>query len=422
MEFKKYKKYIWTGFVILFIIIAIFVIGRYYFDLGYDKLKYEEVGFELDTLFLRVTLSENQTTIRHIKLNENVGDFSIKINELSELLSISKESSKLVEEGKHDIEVIFNSKGKEPGVYLGELEFSFQEIVKKVPIIFEIQSKIVIFDANLNLYPQGRDVIPGQRLNANIKIFDLANFETSQVKVIYFLKSFDGRTIISETEDIIIDDDKYEYSKSLDIPKNIRLGNYVLVTIVKYTDRLGDSSVGTSSVYFSVVEEGAEGAEGLTEKTLIYILIMFGFFFLIFLGLFIYSLFFRDKMLKEMDKQYKTELNKQRKMIECQGGKDYSKLKTSVEKREYKKELEKIKKLRFGALKKTKDEKIKVFKSIKKKFKGSKRKTQLRAWKKKGYDTSVLEKKYKMPNVNNIKSKVRIWKRKGYDTSILEGK
>tara|TARA_B100001971_G_C17809527_1_gene343344 strand:- start:157 stop:540 length:384 start_codon:yes stop_codon:yes gene_type:complete len=127
-------------------------------------------------------------------------------------------------------------------------------------------------------------------------------------------------------------------------------------------------------------------------------------------------------MLKEMDRQYRTELRKQRRMIEGQGKVDYSKLKTSDEKAEYKKELNEIKRLRFDALKKTKDEKVKVFKSIKKKYKGSKRKTQLRAWKRKGYDISVLEKKYKMPSVKGIKAKVRAWKKKGYDTSVLEKK
>ena len=217
----------------------------------------------------------------------------------------------------------------------------------------------------------------------------------------------------------MIIDERLDYSKSLDIPKNIRLGNYVLVTIIKYTDSIGIQSVGTSSMYFSVVEEGVDEV-GLSEKTIIYILIMFGFFFLIFLGLFIYSLFFRDKMLKEMDREYRTELGKQRKMIEGQGKQDYSKLETSAEKKEYKKELEEIKKQRFNALKQVKKKKFTEFKSIKKKYKGNQRKQQLQVWKRKGYDTSILEKKYKMPNINNIKAKVRAWKRKGYDTSVLE--
>lgn len=413
------KKYIWIGFVVLFAIVAIFVIGRYYFDLGYDKLKYEEVGFELDTSFLKVAVPENGSAVKHIKLKENVGDFLIKINQLAELVSVGERSSEVVE-GEHDIEIIFNATGKEPGVYLGELEISFQEIVRKIPIILEVESTIVAFDANLNLYPQGRKIFPGQRITADIKIFDLLGIGRHNIKLTYFVKSFDGRTIDSGIEDLIIEGE-FPFSVFSDIPKNTRLGDYVFVTVVKYTDSIGTQSFGISTMYFSVIEE-SEGEEGLTEKTLIYILIMFSFFFLIFLGLFIYSLFFRDKMLKEMDRQYRTELRKQRRMIEGQGKVDYSKLKTSDEKAEYKKELNEIKRLRFDALKKTKDEKVKVFKSIKKKYKGSKRKTQLRAWKRKGYDISVLEKKYKMPSVKGIKAKVRAWKKKGYDTSVLEKK
>ena len=57
---------------------------------------------------------------------------------------------------------------------------------------------------------------------------------------------------------------------------------------------------------------------------------------------------------------------------------------------------------------------------IKKKSKGNQLKKQLNAWRKKGYNTSVLERQYRIPKAEDIKKKVAEWKRKGYDISVLE--
>ena len=417
-------RYIWTIAIVIFVILAGGGIGYYFFNAGTQLgLEYGEVGFEIDTLFLKVAVSENTTAISNIKitnLDSHDESCEIKMNEMNGLISLEEDNFILAPNEVKNLQITFNVEDKAPGVYLGELEIVSQCKTQKIPIILEIQSETVIFDSNVNLYPQGRNVLPGQKLNANIKIFDLANFELSNVKVIYFVRGFDGRTIISEMEEITVDD-RYDYSKSFDMPLNIRLGSYVFITTLKYTDILGEESVGTSSIYFNVVEE-EEVEGGLGHTTILLILIIFGFFFLVFIGLFIYSLIFRNQMLKEIQGQYQGELRRQRKMIECQRKEDISKLSSNEEKRAYQKEVNQIKKLRLVALKKQKIKKIGDFKLIKRKYKGSKLKSQLIDWKKKGYDTSVLEKNYRMPKVKDIRKKIKEWKKKGYDTSVLEKK
>ena len=59
---------------------------------------------------------------------------------------------------------------------------------------------------------------------------------------------------------------------------------------------------------------------------------------------------------------------------------------------------------------------------MKKKGKKNELDKRLREWKKKGYNTKVLERKYKVPNANEFKKQLKEWKKKGYDTSVLERK
>ena len=119
--------------------------------------------------------------------------------------------------------------------------------------------------------------------------------------------------------------------------------------------------------------------------------------------------------------QYINELKRQKTLINQKGQRDCSKLK-GVEKKVYKRELRKVKKQRIGALKAIHKKRIQQFKKAKKQQGKSQLNIQLEKWKEKGYDTSALERKFKMPEVKNIKDKVKAWKAKGYDTSSLEKK
>ena len=417
MVLKYIKEHV--GFILGILVVILIGLGvvYYFFNAG-DEIAEAEIDFELDTLFLKVTLAENSSAINHIKIEDGMEDLSIKVNQIPDLVDFSY-SEEVTETGGNEIEITFNSNGAESGVYLGELEIESREIVKKIPIILEIQSEIVVFDSNINLYTSGKSISPGKTFNVNVRIFDLANFERSSIEVIYFVKDFKGNTVLSESEQLIIEE-KLDYSKSLTLSEDTEFGNYVVAVVVKYTDSVGDQSVGTSTILFKVVEEDDDGT--LSDKAILYIILMFGFFFLIFLGLFVYTLFFRDRMLKELQKQYKGELRRQMELIECKRNEDYSKLKTPEEKKQYRKEVDEIKRLRKVDLKDVKEKKIKEFREIKKKYSGGSLKQKLARWKRQGYDTNVLEKKHKMPSVKGIKAKVREWKRKGYDTSILERK
>ncbi|MBT4165649.1 hypothetical protein HOE04_01270 [archaeon] len=405
--FKKNKMYF-----IIILIVVLFIGGGliYYFNISNKTNK-----FDLDVLFLKMTVEEGGSAVNYIKVQNTdsvKNSFAININEVNDLIELKERKFDLNPNEEKNIEVIFETKDFNEGVYVGELEIISDGEIQTVPVVLEIQSKEVFFDSNIDLFPKGQDIISGEKINSEIKIFDLSNVGKTKVKLDYFIKDFKGGTIVAESEDLIIDGD-YAFFKTLNLPKSVNVGNYVLVVIIDYKD-----SIGTSSEYFKIIDEEEKNS---SEDRIVLIIFVFSFFFLIFLGLFIYSLYSRNNLLREIQKQYRRELRRQEELIKCREVKDFGKLKNVAEKREYKREIKKVKKKRVKVLNELKRKKIKEFKRIKGKKNVKNLKRQIENWKKKGYDTRVLE-KYKMPEVRDIRARVRNWKKKGYDTRILEKK
>jgi len=391
------------GLIIVSLILIGVLVSYYFFgdSLNFGDETFANGGFNLDKSFVKIILNENETfgemltitneqTSRHFTVKSKNIDLEIKDNEFD--LDIYE---------KKTIDILFDSKDHSPGVYLDVLEVGFNGETEKIPLIIELQTRNVYFDSNINLFPGG-EFVPGQRLTAELKLFDLGGLGRSNIKLSYFLSDFSGKVIASEFEEIILDS-KSTLTKIVNLPGDLEFGDYIFYVILEYED-----SIGTSSSLFKITEEIATSISDSGKKSsdvdslLMIIIIIFGFFFLIFLiflGLFIYSLFFRDKMLRDIDRQYERELGKQKEQMDDYGKKISSRLKTPEEREVYKRELDKIKKLRLEALRETKDKKIKEFKTIKKRFKGDKKRRQLQAWKRRGYDTRELEKKYKLPKV-----------------------
>lgn len=411
----------WIVVILVFIFLtAAGVFAWYYFSQG----ETEAAEFESDTLFLKVAIRKGGEAISNVRIT-NTGSrpkpFLVGIKEMGNLASIKEDKFSLLPNEQKIIEINFSAKGTFPGVHLGQLEVFSDKESKVIPIILEIQSETVLFDSNINLFPTGAEIFPGQRLSAEIKIFDLASVGLSNVDVSYYIKDFAGATIFSETEENMIVDNKYTFTKTLSLPPNLADGNYAFVTIVGY-----DGSVGTSSLFFNVGGEVQKGGNGelLSEKNTFYI--AFGFLFLIFFLLLIYALFSRDRVLRELQNQYRNELKRQGRLAREQERTDYVKLKTPAEKKEYKKEAQKVEKQRLGALKDMQEKRLKKFREIKKDGKKEQLKKQLKKWQAEGYNTSALEKKYKLPTrkiiKDKLKNKLKKWKAKGYDTSVLEKK
>lgn len=410
----RFQKYLVIGLIILFLACGIFISRNYFLDKNADNSIKEK--FESDAILLKVSVDEFGETNNNIKIKNIYSEkshFSLKILQLENLVSIDEPEFDLEPNEEKNIKISFKTDREKPGVYLGELEINSGDEIKKIPIILEIQSKEVFFDSNINLYPQGSDIISGEKLNTEIKIFDLSNTGRRNINIHYFIKDFNGGTIISDSESLIVEN-ILDYFKTINLPQNTNPGDYVLITLAEY-----NNSTGVSSLYFKISGDG-KIEEDIFEKNIIFILLIFSFLFFIFISFLIYYLFSRDKLLKELETQYHEEIKKQEGKIREKEKEIIIKLKTPAEKKEFKKEVSKVRKNRISALKETHKKRIEELKKIKKKGDEIKLKKQLEEWKSKGYDTSILEDKFKLPSASEIRKKAKEWKSKGYDTSILE--
>lgn len=399
-------------FLILLILIILGITAGYFF-LNKDKSNKND-RFEIDTLFLKAGVVQGGVSVNNVKITSKDTKliyFSISVEGEKQLVNLSEYEFNLNPGEAHNLQIVFDSGTSEPGIYVGKMIVSYDGISKKIPFILEIEANDILFDSNINLFYKAAGVYPGDKLNTEIKIFDLSNIGKSQINFIYFIKDFNGNTIIQESENIVVDS-KLDYSKTIDIPENIKTGDYILGTIIKYKD-----SAGTSSSYFKIIKK---------EKTIYsnnVIFLVAGLFVLIFLFAFFFFIYFilsRDRLLNELKNQYKKEIRIQKELIKQREKSDYGKLKNSLEKGIYKKALKKAKKKRLRIIKESYKKRVKEFRKIKKKGKGNALKRQIEKWKQEGYDTGVLEEKVKLPDIKEIRQKIKSWKRKGYDTSVLK--
>ena len=400
------KKFIALIFIVI-IIITFITLGIFY------KKSYEK-GIKVDVLSLKSSITLGEEYSNYIKIkNKGYETRDVSFELVGNIKNLAKYEKKIELKPKEEknFKITFNS--NDAGVFIGKLLISYDkesEEVISIPIILEIQSKSVWFDSNINLFPFGGNYLPGEKITSEVKIFDLADINVDDVQVNYYIKDFEGNTLVSDKENIVIDD-KFEYSKTLNLPGSIKVGSYVLINIVDYK-----VSVGTSSVIFNVVSHKKK----TLDDFLIWAFLFFGFLIVLSLLFFTYFLFYRDKLLKELHGQYKKELKREKEHIRLREARDYRTLKNPLEKKIYKKEIKKVQKERIKAIKEIYKKRVNIYKEIKKKGDKAMLAKQLKRWKVKGYDTRVLENKFKIPNVNEIRKKIKQWKAKGYDTRILE--
>ena len=399
------KKIIIIIVAILFLIgVGVFINFFYFQDSG-------GLDFEVDSLFLRSSLVEggssvNLVNIRNLKYNANL--ISLELLGVPDFAVLKENELNLGGLEDLNAEIIIETKEGSAGVYLGELKLKSKISEKIIPIVIEVQTSEVSFKPDILLFSD--TLILGQILNAEIDIFDLVNEGKSEIEINYLIKDFSGNTIVSEIEMLSLIG-KQSFTKSINLLPSMDTGNYVFIVIIKH-----NGSLAVSSSIFSVIEK--EGQE-IIDLNLIYFTGIFLFFFIAFLILFFYLIFSRDKILEELKKQYNSEIKKQREIIYGQRKVDLVKLKTNLEKKEYEKEFKKIKSKRLNILKKIQTERIKTYRRIKRNGKNADLDNQLRKWKSQGYNTQVLERKYKVPSVNSIKKKIMEFKSKGYNTAVL---
>ena len=379
------------------------------------SLYFVSADISIGASFVKVTLSEDGTIVKPIVITAQDSDFFYFSIENIQGVSLSSKEAELASGQSFTLELSFNSKDLKPGLYVGNLRIKSSTETTIIPIVFEIESSVLLFDANLDIPPVYVEVAPGDKLIAQLKIFDLISGVTQEgaqstnVDVDYFIYRNDGTILSSESEKVVVFR-QTQLTKSILLPKDITQGDYILGVVVT-----GRNSVGVSSSLFSVAKKNSDTfgffKEGTT--TLLAVLIIVAVFFIGLIVLFIYIIKDRDNLLLELRKYNQWELKRQMELLEEQ--------KKIITRKKKDKEVTKEIKKKVKELKKRQDERVREFKRLEKKGQKDIMKKKLIEWKKAGYNTLPLEYKMSDLSASDMQSLLEKWKKK-YSTEDYKNK
>jgi len=187
-----------------------------------------------------------------IKNTEKVGQsFDLEVSESLKNFVVLSDYSFAVEPGQEkEVFVTFvTSEDTEPSVYTGKIVVRTSSKRREVNIVASLISKVVLFDVSLDVSAEYREISPGGDLLFQLTLFNLGEVGKTNVTLEYIVKDFEGNVIFNEIEVVSVET-QISFSKSINIPKNVKPGEYVAIVQARYF-----SSLGSSSVIFHVAEK-----------------------------------------------------------------------------------------------------------------------------------------------------------------------
>lgn len=210
--------------------------------------------FFVDQTLIKVMVRQGESfkTSINIKNTEKIiQSFDLAISPSLEGLVYLSENKFTLQAGEEKtIYLTFVSTDEtKPEVYTGNLEIKTSFKTKKIPVIFSVKSKLVLFDVSLDIPAKYKDILPGEELLLQLTLFNLGEVGKTDISVEYMIKDFEGNVII-EQKDIVAVETQVSFSKMIKLPPDIKPGDYVAIAQARY-----DSSLGSSSVMFRVTEK-----------------------------------------------------------------------------------------------------------------------------------------------------------------------
>lgn len=335
------------GKIILVVVLAVIVLGGagfatyYKFFGGYEA----QDNFDVDSGFWKVLIKGDNPSKMSLKIN-NLKDyqrhFDVYFEGLDGFATSEVDSFDVDGDGVYYLNVEFKNPGSVgEGVYSGRLNILSEESSRQLPIILDVETSQVYFDASVELYPLD-GVSPGGELTVDLDVNDVLKSGGLDVDMTYFIKDFSGEEIFSDSEMVFVDG-RTQLTRSISIPMNIRPGDYVFGVVLNY-----EGSVGVASSFFRIVPP--DTGTGWFEGNNLYIILAFGGVIFLFAIFVFYSVYSRERMFDEWKQEAIKELRR--------GGKGVKTVRISELKKE-KKEKKEIKKESKKKEKKKKPEKSK---------------------------------------------------------------
>jgi hypothetical protein len=373
----------------------------------------EAASFEVGSVLMKVSILKDNFVEKKLTIySENGGQFNVKLSEIKGV-TLSGTSFVLEKAESKTLNLVFDATELNPGVYVGNVVISSSGEQISVPIIFEVESKDLFFDSNLDIPPQYQKILPTGKLVAQVRVFDLTSGATSEglgnskVDIDYKIYSVaNGQEISTDSESAVVNK-VTQITKTVSFGQGVREGLYVFSVVVKYK-----SSVGVSSYLFEISKDASSAQTGLNAddfdwKFLAALIVIF-FLFLSMVFLFVYLLKDRDKLMAEMRSYNELELKRQKEFLLEQAKLVKKRKLVSASK------INRDIKSKIGALKKEHKRRLAELRGLKEKGDTVAMMKKMREWKLKGYNISSLDYKMDSLSKSEMNKIMDNWRAKGY--------
>lgn len=210
--------------------------------------------FKIDKEIINVMTKQGESFKTSIKIQNSEKiqqEFSLSASSsLTGLVFISEDSFILQPGEEKTIDLTFVTTDSTPlDVYTGNLEIKTQDKTKQIPIIYNVKSKLVLFDVALDIPAKYKEVLPGEDILLQLTLFNMGEVSKTDVSIGYLIKDFEGNKIMEESEVVAVET-QVSFSKTVNLPSTIKPEDYVAIAQVRY-----GSSLGSSSAMFHVIEK-----------------------------------------------------------------------------------------------------------------------------------------------------------------------
>jgi hypothetical protein len=353
------------------------------------------VPFDASSVLFTVSLNKNDITRRALSISSpSGGEFTVATPVSGVTIDPPQFS---LEAGTATVDVVFDSSGVDPSVYVGDLTIISDSDTLDIPLIFEVESQDVFFDGTVTL-PSG-DVPIGGKLLAQVKIFDLISageedLGPSIVDTDYFVYTSDGTVIHTESERLSVER-QTQISKAVVFPDHVKEGTYVFAAVIRYKSSIAAASapfrISASSDAASVASSNAR-----FDRQFFLVLGAVLIFFVILIGLFVYLIHDRDKFIIDLRQFHSSEMEQHHHFLTAQAEVIHHRT------RAHRTELARQVRHKIQLLKKKHKKQVEEMERLRRAGEIKKMQQKLAEWKKAGFNTLGLEYRLKGMTTKDI--------------------
>lgn len=197
-----------------------------------------------------IDLAVNRTVLKKINLVNNgnaVKDVKINIVGLEEFILITENSFVLKANESKNISARFIASSN-PGIYTGKIIINNQVILVSV----SVSNEKVLFDSKINIADRYKTIFKGEKVVADVNLIPMGIDPRLDVTVNYYIKDYNGNTLLSESETILIEQEK-TFSKVFQT-QNLEEGDYLVGLELLYPST-NPEDVATSAAHFEIIKE-----------------------------------------------------------------------------------------------------------------------------------------------------------------------